>query len=68
MTKKEIDYLNARISTAAKETLEEEAKKAGLSMTAYLELLIQGNHPGRLESKIEELRLEIESLREQLTK
>jgi len=68
MTKKEIEFLNARISRIAKETLEKESDKAGLSMTAYLELLIAGGLTGHLEDKIEALRLEIEELRKQLKK
>jgi hypothetical protein len=68
MTKKEIDFLTARISRVAKETLERESEKAGLSMTAYLEMLIEGTLTGRLEAKIEALRLEIEALRKQLKK
>ncbi len=68
MTKKEVEYLNARISKISKETLERESKKVGVSMTTYLELLIEGGLTGHLESKIEELRLEIEALRKEMKK
>lgn len=68
MTKKEVEFLNARISKIAKETLEQESKKAKMSMTAYLELLIEGGLTGHLEEKIEELRKEIESLRKEIKK
>ncbi len=68
MTKREFEYLNTRISKVSKETLESESKKAGMSMTAYLELLIEGGLTGHLETKIEELRHEIESLRQEIKK
>ena len=68
MTKKEANQISIWLSTNAKGILDEERTKLGLSRAAYLEKLIEGSLPNRLEEKIEELRLEIESLREQLNK
>jgi hypothetical protein len=68
MTKTEFDYLNTRISKVAKKTLEQESKKANMTMTAYLELLIEGGLTGNLEAEVKALRLEIEALRKQLKK
>ncbi len=61
MTPKEVDYLNMRIDKRAKDMLKEESEKANLSMTEYLERLIEGSLPNRIEAKIDELRNEIMS-------
>ena len=68
MSPKETKQLNASLNVNLKARLEEAAKKAGMTQTAYLESLIEGTLPGRLEAEVRALRLEIESLREQLTK
>ena len=68
MSPKEIKQLNASLDARVKTALEDAAKKAGMSQTAYLECLIEGTLPGRLEAEIKALRLEIEALREQLKK
>lgn len=72
MTPKEVDYLNMRIDKRAKDMLKEESEKANLSMTEYLERLIEGTLPDRLEAKMEAIRgeilKEIEVLRKEVTK
>ena len=68
MSPKEVKQLNASLDARIKTALEKAAKQAGMSQTAYLECLIEGTLPGRLEAEIKELRLEIEAMREQLLK
>ena len=68
MSPKEIRQLNASLDARVKKALEDAAKNAGMSQTAYLECLIEGTLPGRLEAEIKELRLEVEAMREQLMK
>lgn len=64
MTPKDYARLSAKIDPKIKAILEEESEKAGLSQTEYLERLIEGTLPDRMEAKIEELRKEIEALRD----
>ncbi|GHT22429.1 hypothetical protein FACS189419_04970 [Planctomycetales bacterium] len=64
----EISLINARISNSVKSLLKSEAKKAKMSMTEYLERLIEGTLPNRLETKLEEILQEIKALREIIDK
>jgi len=68
MSPKEIKQLNASLDARIKAILEEESQKAGMTQTEYLERLIEGTFSGRLENKIEQLRLEIEALRTETKK
>ncbi len=68
MTPKEVNSISIRLSTRAKEILDEERNKLSLSQSAYIEKVLEGSLPNHLETKIEELRREIESLRKEITK
>ena len=68
MTPKEVNSISIRLSARAKEILDEERNKLGLSQSAYIEKVLEGNLPNHLEAKIETLRLEIEALREEVKK
>ncbi len=63
MTPKEVNSISIRLSARAKER-----NKLGLSQSAYIEKVLEGNLPNHLEAKIETLRLEIEALREEVKK
>ena len=64
--KEQATQLSARINSRSKKILENASKKAGMSMTEYLERLIEGTLPGKIEAKIEALTQEISALREAL--
>ena len=64
MSPKEIARISAVVSPAIKTILESESTKIGLSQTEYLERLIEGTLPNRIEAKIEELRKEILELKD----
>ncbi len=68
MTPRETELLNARIGKDVKQILKEEAEKNSMSMTEYLERLIEGTLPNRLETKMEDILAEIEKLREEIKK
>ncbi len=59
MTPKEKNDVLVRLGGSAKNTLETERKKLRLSQSAYIEMLIEGTLPGRMEKQIEELRKEL---------
>lgn len=63
MTPKEMARLSANIRPEIKRIIEVEAEKANLSQTEYIERLVEGTLPNRIEAKIEELKKEIEFLR-----
>ena len=62
MSPKEMARLSANIRPEIKAILEEESANAGLSQTEYLERLIEGTLPNRLEAKIAELLAEIKKI------
>lgn len=64
MTSREIELINARVSKHVKTKLQADAKKAGMSMTEYLERLIDGSLTS--ESTIDEVLAEIRALRKEL--
>jgi hypothetical protein len=66
MSPKEKKQLSALLSEATKKILDEQSKAHGFTRTQYLERLIEGTLPNRLEEKIENLRLEIEGLRNEV--
>lgn len=68
MTPKEKAQVSVMLSNHAKEILDEERVKLNLSQAAYLDKLLDGTLPNRLETQIEALRLEIEKLREEIKK
>jgi len=61
---KEIELINARVSKHVKAKLQADAEKAGLSMTEYLERLIDGSLTS--ESTIDEVLAEIRALRKEI--
>ena len=63
MSPEEKKQISARLTARAIAILKEESDKLEVSQTEYLERLIDGTLPNRLEAKIEELRKEIETLR-----
>ena len=63
---KEIELINARVSKRVKAKLQTDAKKAGMSMTEYLERLIDGSLTS--ESTIDEVLTEIRALRKAIEK
>ena len=64
ITPKESSQFNARLSSHIKDILQVEAEKANMTMTEYLERLIEGTLPDRLEAKMEAIRQEIRELKE----
>lgn len=63
MTPKESAQISVWLNANAKEILDTERGKLGLSQASYLEKLLEGTLPNQMEAKIEELRQEIERLR-----
>ncbi len=68
MSPEEKKQISARLTSRAIAILKEESEKLEITQTEYLERLIDGSLPNKLESKIEALRLEIEKLREETKK
>ena len=66
--KEQATQFSARLNSRAKKIIQEEAQKTGMSMTEYLERLIEGTLPDKIESKMEEILREIKELKEKMEK
>ncbi|HBT75521.1 MAG TPA: hypothetical protein DEB39_01040 [Planctomycetaceae bacterium] len=72
MSEEEKKQLSAKLSKQTKQMLDEQAEEHGLTRTQYLERLIEGTLPNRLEERMDAIRIdilaEIEKLREEIKK
>ncbi len=68
MTPKQREQFNTTLDKRTKDILKEESDRLGMSMAEYIEKLVDGTLPGRLEKQIEELRVEFLAKIEEIKK